>query len=72
MKKPLNLAEVAEGEAEVKERFGRARRSRAALATETRRAIGFEAGSIVIFFCLMGRKGAVEEVDDELVLLKFA
>lgn len=71
MKKPLNLVEV-EGEAEVKERFGRVRRSRVALATETRRAIGFEAESIVIFFCLMERRGEVEEVEGEFVLLKVA
>jgi hypothetical protein len=68
----LNLAEVAEGEVEVKERFGRVRRSRVALATETRRATGFEADSIVISFCLMERRGEVEEVEGELVLLKCA
>jgi hypothetical protein len=53
LKKPLNLAEVAEGDEEAKVRLGSVRRSRVALATETRRAIGFDADSIMevkVFF----------------------
>lgn len=60
LKKLLNLAEVAEGEVEAKERFGSVRRSRVALATETRRAIGFEADNIVVFFLYDKEKGCFE------------